>query len=197
MALEGRVWPQFSRATHVVPPFAIPEGSPRFRGIDFGTRHPFCCLWSTVLRRQVTLSDGRILPDGALVFYREHYQKEWTLHQHVARMRELEGDETIEATWVDPEDPQQMLQLAHTYGLEVYRALKAIQAGIAIVADMMAPGADGRPGLYVVETCVHTVREVENYCWGERGESERPVGQDDHACDPIRYTAMGVRSYLA
>jgi hypothetical protein len=197
VALEGRVWPMFSRATHVVPAFPIPEGSPRFRSIDFGTRHPFACLWLALLKHAVTLPDGRRLPDGALVVYREHYRAEWTLAQHVAEIRRLEGDEPIEATWADPEDPQQLLQLVHTHGMtDVYKALKAVQAGITCVAEWLAPGADGMPGLYVVDECGHTIREWESYCWGDRGTSERPVGQSDHTCDCGRYGCMGVRAWL-
>jgi hypothetical protein len=197
VALEGRVWPAFSRARHVVPPFEIPAGSPRFRAIDFGTRHPFACVWATLLRSAVVLPDGRRLPDGALVVYREHYQAEWTLAQHVARMRELEGGEPIDVTWADPEDPQQLLQLVHTHGLtDVYKARKAVSAGITCVGEWMADGPGGVPGFYVVDTCANTIREAESYCWGDRGTSERPVGQSDHTCDDLRYLCMGVRAWL-
>lgn len=198
VALDGRVWPQFARSSHVVPRFIIPEGSPRFRAIDFGTRHPFCCLWAALLRRRVDLPDGRHIPDGALVVYREHYQKEWTLAQHVARIRELEEPgEKITVTWVDPEDPQQMLQLAHTHGMEITRANKAREAGLGCVAEYLSPREDGLPGLFIVEGCVETIREVESYTYGPTGTSEIPKHQDDHACDDLRYLCMGVRAYMA
>lgn len=225
VALEGRVWGSFSRATHVVPAFVVPEGSPRWRAIDFGTRHPFACLWVTRLKHAVDLPDGRRLPDGLLVVYREHYRAEWTLAQHVARMRELEGltkewerqaelevlngrptpederlpyPEPIEWTWADPEDPQQVLQLVHTYGVtDLSRARKAVAAGITAVAEALALRPDGWPGLVVVEDCVETIREAEAYCWGERGDSERPTGQSDHTCDALRYAVMGIRAFDA
>ncbi len=195
VALEGRVWPQFARHSHVVPRFPIPEGSPRFRTIDFGTRHPFCCLWSVLLRSAVTLPDRRRIPDGALVVYREHYRREWTLAQHVAHIRSVEGPgERIAVTWVDPEDPQQMLQLAHTHGIEIVRANKAREAGLGCVAEWLSPQADGLPGLYIVDECVETIREVESYSYDGKGEV--PKNQDDHACDGLRYLCMGVRAYL-
>ncbi len=91
-----------------------------------------------------------------------------------------------------------MLQLAHTYEFELMKAKKAGEAGIAVMTDMLAPGPDGRPGFYVVETCVDGIAEAEQYCWGEgRGDSELPTGQVDHAMDTWRYLAMGARSYAA
>ncbi len=198
VALEGRVWPQFMRQSHVVPRFEIPDGSVRFRTIDFGTRHPFVCLWWALLRRSVDLPDGRRIPDGSLVVYREHYRREWTLAQHVARIRELEAPgERFAATWCDPEDPQQMLQLAHTHGMEIVRANKAREAGLGAVAELLSPQADGLPGLWFVDECQETIREVENYCYTGSGPnaSEIPRHQDDHACDCLRYGALGVRAY--
>lgn len=225
VALEGRVWPVFSRATHVVPRFEIPEGSARFRAIDFGTRNPFCCLWACLLSRAVDLPDGRRLPDGARVVYREHYRAEWTLAQHAAAIRAKEGatfvgsiphdeavsraimgepvhkdgdwvdGESFEVTWCDPEDPQQMMQLAHTHGFEVTRARKAVPAGLNAVREAMDFGADGMPGWYVVEDCVNTIAENEMYVRGP-GETEKPQGQVDHACDCQRYLEMGIRASM-
>ena len=193
VALEGRVWPQFARATHVVPPFEIPEDSQRLTACDFGTRHPFVWLWMVILSRRVLLPDGRTIPDGAHVVYREHYQREWTLAQHVERIRELEDGETIDVRWCDPEDPQLMLQLAHDHGFEVYKARKARVAGINAVSEQLSPQADGLPGLFIVDTCVNTIGEIENYCRGE-DEREVPTGQIDHACDCLRYMEMGIRA---
>ncbi len=224
VALEGRVWGAFSRAVHVVPAFEIPEGSGRWRAIDFGTRHPFCCSWFTQLSKSVLLPDGRTMPDGAIVVYREHYRAEWTLEQHVNKIHamegatftptpgtKLEGDpvasalagepiqpgewvggEPIDATWCDQEDPQQMLQLAHTHEIEnLVRAKKAIAAGLNCVREYLAPGFDGRPGWFVVDTCVDGIGEAENYCKGP-GDTEKPTGQVDHAMDTWRYGAMGI-----
>lgn len=198
VALEGRVWPMFSRTTHVVPRFELPEGATRFRGIDFGTRHPFVCLHVALLPRAVVVGDVRI-PDGSLVVYREHKRAEWTLAQHVHHIRSNEKPgEVITATWVDPEDPQQLLQLVHTHGLtDVYKARKAVAAGITCVGEWLLPRAvDGLPSLYIMDSCPETVNEMENYTWGDRGDAERPVGQEDHCCDPLRYVAMGVRAWL-
>jgi len=192
VALEGRAWPQFTRATHVVPPFRIPEGSFLATACDFGTRSPFAWLWMAILKHRVVLPDGRILPDGAHVVYREHYKREWTLDQHVKVIREVEtaAGEHIDVRWCDHEDPQLMLQLAHTHGFEVYKARKAIKAGINAVGERLNLQDDGMPGLFIVETCENTIAEAEMYVQGEGDEV--PKGQSDHTCDCLRYLEMGI-----
>lgn len=203
VALEGRVWPQFSRATHVIPTVPIPDSALRFRSIDFGTRDPFVCAWGALLRHPLDLPDGRTVPDGTLILYREHYQAGWTLAQHVERIRtaegaKLDGDEwvggeTIEITWADPEDRQQLLQLNHTHNITAIKARKAVHAGISVVGERLSPDATGWPRLLVMDSCPHHIESIEGYMWAGSGRDE-PAKGDDHCCDTTRYLSMGVRA---
>ena len=241
VALSGRWWPQFSRPRHVlraaeVLPLLRSARVSRFRVIDFGTAHPFACLWGAYLHHDLALPDGRTLPQGSLVVYREHYRAGWTTAQHVEVIRREEGwvrredfaeptdgelaawtrdnpgrrlvlreagwcrrrdaGEAIEASWADPEDPQQVLQLGREHELSVAKAIKARAAGHDAVAEEF--GADR---LYVLDCCPNAIREWEGYVRSEAGISseagqvDRPVRQDDHTCDCVRYLVMGVRAW--
>lgn len=212
---QGRIWPQFSREVHVIPRQTWPERWPRFRVIDFGLRDPHACLWAVLTRSSVYLPDGRHIPDGSLVVYREHYQAGWTLAQHVARYREVEGwervgdqwkrtpkTEVIEATWADPEDAQQILSLNRDHGISTMKAQKARDAGENAVAEWLTPDElTGCPRLFVTEDCPETIREWLDYVELETVDSEgvpthKASGRSDHTCDCARYLVMGVRMYL-
>lgn len=214
---EGRIW-SFDPALHVVEPFALPKCT-RFRAIDFGTVHPFVAWYVAQLSVAVTINDGRRLPEGTLVLYREHYQTRWTLARHVARMRQIEGwrqqpgsderdpaswartgsEEQFELTFADPEDPQQMLQLNATYDVPCIKGIKSRLAGINEVESLLKADANGVPGIVIFDTCVETIREWGSYVWKDTKTAEgvtkqEPSGKSDHTCDCGRYMAMGLRN---
>lgn len=219
VALKGRIYSIFERRTHVVPPFEVPPFWPRHRGIDFGTRNPFCCLWMAVA------------PSGQRVVYREHYQAEQTSRWHVKQILLAEGwrertdaemgelaeqlagrkariedlpmsrllmreasAERIEESWADPEDAQALLSIQEE-GLACMPADKSVQVGIDDVYESLKLGPDGAPGLVVFDTCLQTISEFETYMWApEVGgvAKERPLKRRDHAMDTLRYLSRGL-----
>lgn len=71
---EGIFFDCFNRDLHVVRPFTIPKHWTRFRSEDWGTARPFSIGWYAVASETVrTKDDGKIIPRGALVKYREWY----------------------------------------------------------------------------------------------------------------------------
>lgn len=206
VVLKDRIWPGFSRSTHVIAPFAIPRDWPRFRAIDFGTQAPFACVWTTRAKRDHQIGD-RTIPEGSLIAYREHYQRQWTIARHVVAIREAEGwwrdpagvlrppeadrREVIEGTWVDPEDPQARLSLNSEHDMDCTPGNNALLPGIEAVGALIEAGR-----LFVFDTCPNTIREVEGWIWTgdpETGQAfDVPAKKDDHTCDCLRYTAMGV-----
>ncbi len=201
VVVEGAIYPEFSRQSHVVPDFDIPAHWRRFSAIDFGTRNPFACVWGAIAAEGLTLPSGVEIGEGTLVIYREHYQPEKTLAWHVARMRALEEGEDIEASWADPEDAQQLLSLRVDHGMDVHKARKAVRAGIDAVAERLAPGPDSLPGLVFLERCRRTVLEHESYKWITSGrlsqadKPDKPLKRNDHTCDCVRYLVFSLRRY--
>ena len=47
--------------------------------------------------------------------------------------------------------------------------------------------ANGESKLFIFKTCVNLIREIKSYYWGE---GDKPVKQDDHALDELRYYIM-------
>lgn len=219
---EGRVWHQFEPVIHCVPRFELPHDAVLYRGIDFGTRHPFACLWAARLKHTLLLPNGRRLYDGTVVLYREHYQAERTMAWHVAKFRQYEGwirdpsvqeveqtrpheawipgpnPEEIRMSWADPEDPQLVMQLNSLYGVTAMKARKALKAGIDMVASMLEPDSTGEPRLVIMDDLTNTIREISGYVWTKQrtldgAEKTVPQDKDNHTCDCLRYIAMGLR----
>lgn len=183
ITLEGRIYTKWMRSVHVCEPFVIPEDWPRFRGIDFGTRNPFCCLWAAMS------------PDDVLYVYREYYQPEKTVNEHAGVM--LSYKESIAKTWADPEDPGAIKTLRKDHGMVVQYAKKDVRKGIDKVKSRLVSRRIGGPGLVVFRTCSRLINEFENYVWlpeSKRGEdpADRPWKKDDHGMDAVRYIVMGV-----
>jgi len=213
---QGRVWPRYSRQVHAIPRMDLDPSWTRFRAIDFGTRNPFVCLWSCLTGSRVILDDGRIIPEGSLVFYREHYQAEQTLKWHAARIHEAEGwewdadrgehvlpeegaVEAIEMTWADPEDAAALMSLVRDYDVDAVPALKAVSDGIDKVSVRLQAAEGGTVSMFFFDDLPNTLREVPGYVWADGSRAadapNRPKKKNDHTCDCVRYTAMGESRY--
>lgn len=213
ITLEGRIYPQFSRSSHVVRPFPIPPEWPRYRGMDFGVRNPTAVLW------------GCLSPDDQLIIYREHYQAGWSLKRHAEHIKRMERcescceaqqeagavceacggsglSESIVRAWADPSGKQQIVDLRREHRIIFRPAKRSVEVGISAVSERLEGVAASHigapaPALIIFDTCPKLIREFENYVrapdTGKKDGPERPLQRDDHAMDALRYLVMGVR----
>jgi phage terminase large subunit-like protein len=188
-ALEGRVYQDWRSDLHITPRRTLPADWRRFRSIDFGTRNPFACLWAAL--------DPA---DDTLHIYAEHYQAEWTLSQHAARIKRLSEGQRIKATIADPEDRGARLALAREHGIRTLPASKSIRVGINAVAERLRCNAEGRPGLLVHSNCTNLIREIQGYVWDQRStkqdQPDKPLKRDDHTLDALRYLCLWLQRSL-
>lgn len=181
-AFLGAVYKIFSRDTHVIKPFEIPKDWPRYRAIDWGFNNPFVCLW---LARD---------PDRRWYVYAEHYQARESLAYHAERIKQVSGRERYKATWAD-HDSQDRYEF-EKLGIGTTPAKKDIHLGIESVQAALKVQADGKPRLFIVNKCKHTIEEVIGYKWAEGTEAkdpkDEPLKVNDHCCDCLRYAIYGV-----
>ena len=71
--IEGAYFSEWDKEKHVIKPFELPDHWTRFRSGDWGSAKPFAFHWFAVVSEPYTLPDGRLLPTGALINYREWY----------------------------------------------------------------------------------------------------------------------------
>jgi hypothetical protein len=75
-AVLGAFFDDWSEAKHVIEPFEIPSWWMRLRSMDWGSASPASIGWWAVVSDDYELEDGRTLPRGCLVRYREWYTAE-------------------------------------------------------------------------------------------------------------------------
>lgn len=186
----GIVYHYFNEETHVIEPFDIPKNWTRYRGIDFGHRDPWVCLWAAV---------G---PSQEVYIYREYYNRDGApTREHSNHVKSKSQGEQFVRTVADSENPQSIEDLS-AEGIPAMLANKDRTAGRMKVLEYMMPTKEGNPPfgqgrvreeypkLYVFNTCVELRRELKYYRWKEgrrvEGDKERTEG-DDHATDTLRY----------
>lgn len=198
---EGQFFDSYVRSIHAMPPFPIPRGWQRARGIDFGTAAPYCCLWCAWDE------------DGNAYIYREDYKAQLTPAEQAKRViaaskgvdeRGSEFVEEFAATVADPSvfaDRRGMgksvADLWRDAGLRVSRAKNQRVAGWANVRqylwDWDKPNSDGTAGgprLFIFDTCSNLLRTLPLMRHDDTNIEDLDTTQEDHALDAARYVLM-------
>lgn len=208
LRLEG--WPYAStglvyalKAANVCAPFYLDPGSWCFRRcVDHGFNN-CAALWIA------THKSG-----DDLIVYRDYLGQQRTIRENAGYIsaagesggRLTGGAERYVESWIDPatlgtdaETGIKVIDLWRKAGLKVLPAPdNRVLPGIERVKELLNQpgGPDGkRPRLRIFSTCVHLIREMQNYRWkdtesdeaGKDDKKENPVKTMDHECDNLRY----------
>jgi len=198
-AAEGLVYDTWDPTIHLINQRTIPVDWDRVWGIDFGYTNPF------------VLQCWAISPDGWSVLYREIYRTRRTVAEHAAHILRIVRSPSGE--WLEPRpvaivcdhDAEDRETLRKELGIKTVAADKRVSAGIGVVKDRLTSQYGRVPRIRVMRdalverdpeladaglpTC--TQEEVLSYVWPETtGEKERPVKEDDHGMDTMRYVQM-------
>ena len=177
-AAEGLVYPMFEPSCHVGEPAG--EAERWFLSCDYGTHNPFA----------LGLFSVRTTPHGTLyclekeLYHDGRRSGQMTDSQYADSTERFVEGVPAEHIIVDPSASSFIAELRQR-GFRVLKAVNDVSEGIRCVADALN---DGR--LMVRPCCTGTLREFSSYIWDEtaasRGE-DKPVKQNDHAMDMIRY----------
>ena len=179
VAADGVIY-DFFDASYVEP---VPNG--RFEryyiSCDYGTSNPASFgLWG--------------LKNGIWYRIKEYYfasrdvgyQK--TDAEYVEDLLRLAGDLPIEAVVVDP-SAASFIQALTRNKINVIKANNNVLSGIRITADLLKSRK-----IVICDTCEDAIREFSLYVWDKSADSDKPVKENDHAMDEIRYFAATVVS---
>lgn len=179
----GAVYKSFSRRVHVIKPFVIPEEWPRYRGFDFGFTNPFVCLWMTQDK------------DNNWYIYQEYYKAKTGIGEHIAAIKRLSKDEKYISSYADPENAENREELRKA-DILTKSARKEIAKGIEAVQSKLKIKENGKPSLFVFNTCKNTCREMAIYHYPKGSNSKDPKDipqqKNDHACDALRYVIYSI-----
>ncbi len=176
----GLVYHEFDQNIHVVKPFSIPEHFIRYRCIDFGVVHPFVCL--------VVVENP---DDNSLFVVAEYFKTEQTTIYNGNAVNKLFSKyEPFEFTVCDSASKDARMLIARHCGIPNKPAPKHIGVinTINLVKELLCPDAEGKPRLYVFNTCKELLKEFRLYSWKTNRVGKDEVRKEfDHGLDALRY----------
>jgi len=167
---EGLCWPSLR---------AVEPTGARFdrieAGVDWGTRNATACLW-------FGRHEGSDPERWELV--EEYYYGDGsrTADQHAARIAAISLRLGCRSHRVDPAALELILHLRKAGARGVTKARNDVVEGIDAVEQGLRDGH-----LLVTAAAPYLLREGASYAWAEDEKKDRPVKQNDHACDALRY----------
>jgi len=191
-AFAGMAFPQWNYEQHVIQPFDIPENWPKWNGMDWGSAAPWCYLWVT--------QD----PDTRRIYvYREAYAPGLTTSQQCDRVHMMSP--AVEhylfsfadpAVWAKQNRKDEVFTIAQEYqenGIKLTKADNDRLNGKRKIDDLLAPAADGQPGIQIFDTCPHLIEQLSSLVFDERNPEDVDTDQEDHAYDTLRYACTNIK----
>lgn len=169
---EGLVY-EFDPEKHVTDD--LPEWGEWYISCDYGTLNPFSAgLWC--------------VRDGVAVRVSEFYhsgrekQHQLTDEEYYRKIEKLAGDRDIRHVVVDPSAASFITCIRSHGRFSVRKAKNDVMYGIRLTAMMLQAGV-----IKIGADCKDAIREFGLYHWDDKGEVDKPVKENDHAMDDIRY----------
>lgn len=181
---EGLIYPMFDKAVHVTHHPELQPGGDYYISCDYGTLNPTSAgLWY-------------LQPDGHAIRLREYYydgrktKTPRTDEEHYAALKQLAGDvaDKVRAVIVDP-SAASFIECIRRHGLfRAWQADNSVLNGIRDTSSLLQ-----MQYLHICDNCTDIIREFSLYRWDESATEDRPIKENDHAMDDMRYfvrTAM-------
>ena len=143
--------------------------------IDYGILNPtVMILWG--------------LHDGIWYAIREYYHSgretndQHTDEQYYAELLQLAGDLLIERVIIDPSASSFITVIEHKKRFRVWSADNTVIEGIQHTAQCLQSRA-----ILFNACCKRTIQEFGLYRWDEKASADKPIKDNDHAMDAVRY----------
>jgi PBSX family phage terminase large subunit len=170
---EGLIYNFFDKAVHVTD--EMPEKGRYYISCDYGTLNPFSAgLWC--------VNEGRAIRIREYYYSGRSEQVQKTDEEYYTELEKLAGDLPIEAVVVDPSAASFIATIRRHGRFPVRKAKNDVLPGIRLTAAMLKAGI-----IKIGAACVDSIREFGLYRWEEKGEVDKPIKENDHAMDDIRY----------
>lgn len=190
---SGLVYPQFDPKIHLIKPFNIPQDWRRIASVDPAATGITACIW------------GAIKPSGDVVLYREYYEPNKIVSDHVKDIQVRNAGDKIDIWLIDPfwgsarsaDSHKQGFQLYREAGLPVRLAPRTDGFGRDTLAEYLAASLDKtarHPKLWVFDTLKSWQGEIEGYVWDTiskgafKGANRgKPLKRSDHLMNATQY----------
>ena len=170
---EGLIYPMFSEARHISSD--IPDCREYYISIDYGTLNPcsmglWCVKGKQAFRIREFYHDGR--KSGRQMTDEEYYKE----------LEKLADDLPVCYVIIDP-SAASFIETVRRHGrFTVKKARNDVLDGIRFTAGLLS---EDRIKIHPV--CKSIIAEFTSYRWDDESDTDRPIKQNDHAMDDLRY----------
>ncbi len=178
---EGIIYPMFGESCIVDD---VPKTGEYYISCDYGTLNPFSAgLWCW---------DGKTATRIREYYYSgRETQKNKTDEEYADEIEKLCGDLDIKSIIVDP-SAASFIEVLRRRGYMVRKANNDVLNGIITTGRFLQDGI-----IKVHRGCKDCIREFGLYCWDDKSTEDKPVKENDHAMDEVRYFVMTVLRHKA
>ena len=172
MLAEGLIYPMFNDSCIVD---ELPEAGEYYISCDYGTLNPFSAgLWC--------VNSGRAVRVAEYYYSGRDKQYQLTDEEYYAEVEKLAGDKNIRHIIVDPSAASFIACIKKHGRFSVRKAKNDVMYGIRLTSAMLRAGA-----IKIGSDCGDAIREFGLYRWDEGSTEDKPIKENDHAMDDIRY----------
>ena len=169
---EGLIYPMFNDSCIVD---ELPETGEYYISCDYGTLNPFSAgLWC--------VNSGRAVRVAEYYYSGRDKQYQLTDEEYYAEVEKLAGEKNIRHIIVDPSAASFIACIKKHGRFSVRKAKNDVMYGIRLTSAMLRAGA-----IKIGSDCGDAIREFGLYRWDEDSTDDKPIKENDHAMDDIRY----------
>ena len=179
---EGLIYPMFTDSSIVD---TVPDRGEYYISCDYGTLNPFSAgLWRW---------DGKTATRIREYYYsgRDNRSNK-TDEEYYTELERLAGDFPIKSVIVDPSAASFIEVIRRHKRFLVRRAINDVVPGIVTTSRYIQDGT-----IKVHRSCKDAIREFGLYRWDDKATEDKPIKENDHAMDDIRYFVMTILRHKA
>ena len=155
----------------------IPQGGEYYISVDYGTLNPFSAgLWC--------IDGGKAVRIAEYYYSGRDSKVQKTDEDYCDAIIELAGDKPVRHVIVDPSAASFITALRRRGNFSVREAKNDVLDGIRLTYRMLKNGQ-----IKIHKNCKDAIREFGLYRWDDKSTTDKPIKENDHAMDDIRYFA--------
>ena len=174
---EGLVYPMFDERNITD---EVPESGEYYMSCDYGTLNPFSAgLWCW---------NGKVATRVREYYYSGRDERSnKTDEEYYIELEKLAGDLPVKSVVIDPSAASFIEVIRRHKRFRVQKAVNDVIPGIATTARYIQDGT-----IKVYRSCKDAIREFGLYRWDEKSTEDKPIKENDHDMDDIRYFTMTI-----
>lgn len=155
----------------------IPQNGEYYISVDYGTLNPFSAgLWC--------IDGGKAVRIAEYYYSGRDSKAQKTDEDYCDAIIKLAGGKPVRSVIVDPSAASFITALRRRGNFSVREAKNDVLDGIRLTYRMLKNGQ-----IKIHRNCKDAIREFGLYRWDDKSTTDKPIKENDHAMDDIRYFA--------